>query len=342
MGWWPFIFGGSDSSADPVNQLDPKLREFLEKESPLKYKKNSVTSGSETSGAAKNDAAEAAPNSPPQQQGVPTESLYQDGRYAHLWKNYRPQAEVEAESMSDHERLMSVLEAYQQRKSQISKVAMENCAEAQEEWVNCMKHGKLEDQLQMCRHQVKSFEKCYTMQSVRSLPSPWHRNFSPTRTRLTGMEIIKRFLRALGYGSVASRPQHVEDAIQMHADSLYQRVLQHELAVEKARNEGTPVPVFDPTIPLLATTKTTIEPSEELQLQWKDKLDQLPESERPAEEAALRADLQSKSDVARSMKEYYESQKKKNNKDGEGGGGPTGQPQQKTFADTIVSLVMGR
>lgn len=160
MGWWPSIFGG-DKSADPLQQLDPKLREFLEKESPVKHQHSAATEPTSKDGAA------ASSSRGPGETPVPKQSLYQDGRYAHLWKNYRPQAEVEAEAMTDHDKLMGVLEGYQERKAQITKVAMENCAEAQEEWINCMKHGKWEDQLQMCRHQVRRFEKCYTMQSVR-------------------------------------------------------------------------------------------------------------------------------------------------------------------------------
>lgn len=165
MGWWPSIFGGGGNSADPLKQLDPKLREFLDKESPAKYKNSEKSAeGNSPPPAPHNESG-----GPP---AVPPESLYQDGRYAHLWKNYRPQAEIEAESMTDHDRLMSVVAAYQERKSQISKIALENCAEAQEEWINCMKHGQWEDQLQMCRHQVRRFEKCFTMQSVSNWEPP--------------------------------------------------------------------------------------------------------------------------------------------------------------------------
>lgn len=182
MGWWPSIFGG-DKPADPLKQLDPKLREFLEKESPLKYKTDSPSEASTTqqhgpssspSGPAEVEAAAEAKvqqeDSKPAAPAVPSQSLYQDGRYAHLWKNYRPQSELEAESLTDHDKLMGVLEAYNERKAEITKAAMENCADAQEEWINCMKHGKWEDQIQMCRHQVRRFEKCYTMQSVRKTP----------------------------------------------------------------------------------------------------------------------------------------------------------------------------
>jgi len=321
MGWWPSIFGG-DKPADPLKQLDPKLREFLEKESPLKYKTNSP---SEASTPPQHDPA--SPSSPesvaaaaaareernkPAAPAVPSQSLYQDGRYAHLWKNYRPQSELEAESLTDHDKLMGVLEAYNERKADITKAAMENCADAQEEWVNCMKHGEWKDQVQMCRHQVRRFEKCYTMQS--------------------------RFLRALGYGSIPGRAADIEDDIQMHADALYQRVLRHEEAVEKAKKDGTPIPVFDPTIPSARGSdsgKPMVQPSEEVRQQWNEQLEKLPESERPAEEAALRADLQAKSDVARSMKEFYESKRKKKDDEPKIG-------QEKTVGEQLMSLLTGR
>jgi hypothetical protein len=161
MGWWPSIFGGGNQPSDPIKELDPKLREFLEKESPVKYPKPALNDTAQQHGA-----RTAAVRPEPSRPTIPSESLYQDGRYAHLWKNYRPKAEVDAEVATDHEKLMGVLEGYRARKEVISTVAMENCAEQQEEWINCMKHGKWEDQVQMCRHQVRRFERCFTMQSV--------------------------------------------------------------------------------------------------------------------------------------------------------------------------------
>jgi hypothetical protein len=173
MGWLPSIFG-SDKPSDPLGKLDPKLREFLEKESPVKYTSSSSPSSSpptptptpqpQAEEAQKRAETEAASKKPV----VPSESLYQDGRYAHLWKNYRPLAQIESESATDHDKLMDVLEGFKERKAAIGRAALENCAIQQEEWVNCMKNGSWEDQLQMCRHQVRRFERCYTMQSVRS------------------------------------------------------------------------------------------------------------------------------------------------------------------------------
>ncbi|KYK54163.1 hypothetical protein DCS_06120 [Drechmeria coniospora] len=303
MGWLPSIFG-SEKTADPLAKLDPKLREFLEKESPVQYAPSaqppSPPSPSTASHARHRDehAVESAAARPV----VPAASLYQDGRYAHLWKNYRPLAQVESESASDHDKLIGVLEGFKGRKAAIGRASLENCAIQQEEWINCMKHGSWEDQLQMCRHQVRRFERCYTMQS--------------------------RFLRALGYGSVLGRPAVVDEDIQMHADSLYLRMIQHEDAVEKARKDGTPIPVFDPALP--RTNASTIKPTEEVEKQWKEKLDQLPEDERAVEEAALRADLQVRADVATNVQKIWNTQKEaRDSRKAEG---------QETLGDRVATL----
>ncbi|KAK2594802.1 Vacuolar protein sorting-associated protein atg6 [Conoideocrella luteorostrata] len=302
MGWFPSIFG-SEKPSDPLGKLDPKLREFLEKESPVKYTSNQtlVTSKSPPPGAQIHHAQK--PDEPAiDKSTVPSASLYQDGRYAHLWKNYRPLEQIESEAATDHDKLMTVLEGFKERKAAIGRAALENCALQQEEWVNCMKNGSWEDQLQMCRHQVRRFERCYTMQS--------------------------RFLRALGYGSVAGRPARVDEDIQMHADTLYERMLDHEAAVEQAKKDGTPVPPFDPALPKASAPKVT--PTDELEKQWREKLDKLPEDERVVEEAALRADLQAKSDVASSVKQIWASQKEERDARKAGGGS--------TFTDTLNGL----
>ncbi|KAF5573970.1 hypothetical protein FPCIR_13777 [Fusarium pseudocircinatum] len=300
MGWISSVLG-TDKSSDPLSKLDPSLRDFLEKESPLKYPSNYPTNPPPTNQQPQNADA-AATITEQHKPVVPSASLYQDGRYAHLWKNYQPLAEIEAETATDHEKLMSVLEAYKERKEAISKAALENCAEYQEEWVNCMKHGSWEDQMQMCRHQVRRFERCYMMQS--------------------------RFLRALGHGSVVGRSPEVEEDIQMHADSLYQRMIKHEEAVEKAKAEGLPVPVFQTTLP--KAKKDAVMPTEELQQQWKEQLDKLPADERAVEEAALRADLQAKAEVAGSVQKIWDTQtEQRKQRQAEG---------TSTFGDYIASL----
>ncbi|KAK1980836.1 hypothetical protein LZ30DRAFT_594012 [Colletotrichum cereale] len=290
MGWLDGWFGsGAPASGDPLKSLDPKLREFLERESPKKAGR-----AAEAAAAA---AAHAYAQSQQEQQDaaaaggrpiVPKESLFQDGRYAHLWKTYRPYSEVEAETKTDHEKLMDVLEGYKQRKNNIGRAALENCAIQQEEWVNCMKSGDWEDRLQMCRRQVQQFERCYTMQT--------------------------RFLKALGYQSVHNRPAQVEEDIQMHADQLYVRMMEQEKAAEAAKKEGLPAPKFELAIPVAPVGADPAVPEvkarPDLEKSWREQLEKLPEAERAVEEAALRADLQAKADVAKNVQKLWDEQEK--------------------------------
>lgn len=219
MGWfWDRPVSSSDS--DPLRNLDPTLREFLDKESPVKYKPaaSPTPPASTTTSATQTNAPQPSPSTPI----VPKESLYPDGRYASLWKNYRPQAEIEAEGKSEQEKLSDVLEGYKERKVQIGRAAVENCALEQEAIDNCYDHGTYMDRLMMCRPETRAFERCYVMQS--------------------------RFLKALGYLSTYERPPDVDEAIQMHADTLYHRMLAQEQAIETAKATGQPIPTFPPIL----------------------------------------------------------------------------------------------
>lgn len=183
MGWWDSLWSSSSSAEDPLRKLDPKLREFLEKESPVKY--NTTTTDSSTTTQQPQSQPQSQPparsaataTTTPRENGsnpavaaaVPRESQFQDGRYAHLWKTYRPLAEVEAETKSDHEKLMDVLEGYKERKGQIGRAALENCALEQVDWRTCMSNPSMTDRMTLCRAQVKKFERCYMMQTVRLL-----------------------------------------------------------------------------------------------------------------------------------------------------------------------------
>ena len=59
---------------------------------------------------------------------------------------------------------------------------------------------------------------------------------------------FQRFLKALGYLSATDRSASVDEEIQMHADTLYHRMLDQEKAQEAARAAGLPVPQFPPII----------------------------------------------------------------------------------------------
>lgn len=178
MGWFDNLFWASSSGdasskrsgsdEDPLKNLDPKLRAFLDKESPVKYQRaaaeNSLASAAEAASRAAAEAAEAAAAEPPPL--VPPQSLYPDGRYAHLWKTYKPLSAIEDEGKSNNEKMADVLGGFRARKDSIGRAALENCALQQEEWMACLKSGAWEDRLMLCRDQIRRFERCYNMQHV--------------------------------------------------------------------------------------------------------------------------------------------------------------------------------
>lgn len=176
MGWF---WGPSDddnsrgSKEDPLRNLDPGLRDFLAKESPIKYNVSNPTppptqeqapipSFSPESSRPEQSSQPSTDDKP----RVPPESLFQDGRYAHLWANYRPQKEVEDEAKSDAEKIQDVLDGYKQRKAQIGRAALENCALEQWDVNECFRHGGVKQRLTMCRAENRKFERCYMMQTV--------------------------------------------------------------------------------------------------------------------------------------------------------------------------------
>ena len=67
----------------------------------------------------------------------------------------------------------------------------------------------------------------------------------------------QRFLKALGYGSAYARPESVDEAIQMHADTLYHRMLAQEAATADAKAAGLPEPQFPPMLPSVSVSTSS-------------------------------------------------------------------------------------
>ncbi|KAK5163104.1 uncharacterized protein LTR77_010888 [Saxophila tyrrhenica] len=228
MGW----FWDSKPAGDTYSKLDPSLKDFLDKESSSQ---NATTQPVPRSGEVPRSAEGASttyrsqiglptsPNTPSDQQAqpsVPAESLFQDGRYAHLWATYRPQSSVEAAGKTDQDRLADVVDSYRDRKAAIGRAALENCVMEQMAEKECFSTGGWKKMMGMCRKENKDFNRCYTMQS--------------------------RFLKALGYLSNTYATADEEERIQMHADRLYHEMLAREKAIEQAEKEGQAAPTFAP------------------------------------------------------------------------------------------------
>ncbi|KAJ5891396.1 uncharacterized protein N7473_007624 [Penicillium subrubescens] len=223
MGW----FWG-DNKSDPVKKLDPGLREFLEQETPDQYvpapdlKQPAPT----PSPAHSSEPQEAGESSKPK---VPAASLYQDGRYADLWKTYNPPSNVDSTpGVRGAER---VIEQYKEHGDTVQRAAMENCALENEALAFCFQTGnwkkQIESRLTMCSAENATFSRCFQTQT--------------------------KFLQALGYAAAFDYDPEREERIQMHADTLYHQMLDYEKKVAEAKAAGIEPPpltsLFNPDKP---------------------------------------------------------------------------------------------
>ncbi|KAL8965688.1 MAG: hypothetical protein Q9197_006383, partial [Variospora fuerteventurae] len=89
-----------------------------------------------------------------------------------------------------------------------------------------------------------------------------------------------RFLKALGYLSTEDRPADVDEQIQMHADTLYHRMLAQEAAAASAKANNLPAPTFEPLISPISSSApadpTTPEPKPQPQPQQQKQQQQPP------------------------------------------------------------------
>lgn len=162
MGW----FWG-DSNNDPVKKLDPGLREYLEQETPDKYVPAPDVKQPASTPTQLPESQESTDTSKPK---VPAASLFQDGRYADLWKTYKPPAAVEENTgVRGAER---VIAKHKERGDTVQRAAMENCAMEHEALTYCFQTGnwrkQLESRLTMCSAENATFSRCFTTQSVSS------------------------------------------------------------------------------------------------------------------------------------------------------------------------------
>lgn len=180
MGWFWGSSSDDDSNKpqDPLRELDPSLRAFLAKESPVKYTPSpsettapttTTTQSPQPATSSTTTSPDTSPSTASAEQSpplVPRESLYPDGRYAHLWKTYQSVSKVDEEGKSDQEKINDVLDGYNQRKAEIGRAALENCALEQSDVNECFRSGGVKARLTMCRAENRKLDRCYMMQAV--------------------------------------------------------------------------------------------------------------------------------------------------------------------------------
>ncbi|KAF1951738.1 hypothetical protein CC80DRAFT_192912 [Byssothecium circinans] len=318
MGW---LWGSDDSSKDT---LDPSLREFLKNEAPTGPKPSLPSKPAEKPAA----APQPTPSEAAEKPQVPPESQFQDGRYAHLWKGYEPQHQLESRGKSEQDRLRDIVDAYNDRKADIGRIATENCALEYLAQFNCYKNPSWKQVSTMCRTETRIFNRCYDVQS--------------------------KFLKALGYMTMDARSPEDSEKIQMHADKLYQQMLEQEKLIEKAKEEGKPIPKFESVLskqnvvaavsgksPTTPSALGQIIPDEEEEQVWKkikpesrksyeQKLAELPPEDQEFERKALLGELRAQSGMAKAVEQTFIEERINRMKRREAG--------QATIGDTIKRL----
>lgn len=318
MGW---LWGSSDKSQD---KLDPSLREFLSTEAPSGQKP-----------ALPQKAKPAAPSNPattpteqqaPETPVVPPQSAFPDGRYAHLWKNYTPQDVLEDRTKTEQDKLKDIVDAYNERKADIGRAAMENCAFEYMAQFDCFKSPNFTQMITLCRDESRKFNRCYEMQS--------------------------KFLKALGYLQMDGKTPQRDEDMQMHADMLYQRMLEQEKAIEKAREEGREEPTYESliskqNIARAMAGKPAVAPGQQARVQddesdvwsqikpearreYEKKLAELPPVEQEIERQALLGELRAQQGVAKKVEVAFVEERINRMKRKEAG--------QATIGDTIKRL----
>ena len=238
MGWFWGSSSPSSGSSDPFKNLDPSLREFLDKQSPApsppkpQEEKPSWVSQLGTQIPSQSQSPPPHMPEPSTEHIVPPQSLYQDGRYAHLWKNYRPLEEIEDAGKSTQDKIKDIYEIQESRKQALGRAALENCAFQQLAYSDCLNSGSVRARMTLCSAENRTLNRCIDMQA--------------------------KFMKALGYlGVVGMGDVEAEERIQMHADRLYQKLIEQERLRDEARKEGRPIPEFEPVLNPQSVDSTT-------------------------------------------------------------------------------------
>lgn len=325
MGWlW------NDTPAK--DKLDPSLRDFLDKEAPYgpgpalpkpPQKAQPATTTTSQPAPAASPASTAAPAP------VPPESQFQDGRYAHLWAGYTPQQELENRGKTEQDKLRDIVDAYNDRKTQMGQAALENCAFEYLAQFDCFSNPNDVRKLStMCNKEARTFNACYDAQ--------------------------KKCLSALGWMDLSTWDPEASERMQMHADKLYQQRLEQQRLMDEAKEAGLPEPQFEnvlskqnvaravagrPLKPTLREAPSAPDDDEadvwrqikpESRANYEKKLAELPKDDQEFERKALLGELRARAGMAKELEQTFIEERINRMKRREAG--------QATLGDTIKRL----
>jgi hypothetical protein len=322
MGW---LWGESPAK----DKLDPSLRDFLDKEAP--YGPGPALPKPPPKAPPQQPTPQPEPQSarsslPP---AVPSQSQFQDGRYAHLWAGYTPQQELENRGKTEQDKLRDIVDSYNNRKQQMGEAALENCAFEYLAQFECFRHPKDFRQMStLCQKESRHFNACYDAQ--------------------------KKVLTALGWMDLSTWNAEDTERMQMHADKLYQQRVEQQRLIEEAKEAGLPEPQFENILskqnvarvvagkPVAPTLQAAPSPSDDdekdvwrhikpdARARYEKMLAKLPREDRDFERKALLGELRAQQGITKEVEQTFIEERVNRMKRREAG--------QATIGDTIKRL----
>jgi hypothetical protein len=275
MGW---LWGSDNGASNEVKNLDPSLRDFLNKQTS----KPAATQPKSETPYVDQVKALSTPSTEDWASKVPPQSQFQDGRYAQLWKNYKPLAQIEDATKSDQQRMRDLMEEQEAKKAFLGMMALENCALEQWAEQECLNGPASVSRALLCRAENRAFSRCFETQS--------------------------KLLKALGYMSVVDQPEEAEK-VQMHADRLWQRLVEQEKLIDEAKQNDQPVPQFQPVLPN-KNIRPARELPEELRKGLEKRVEGMNPQQRAIEEAVFAAEIDNQRVVGKQGIEFLEREQK--------------------------------
>lgn len=154
----------SGKSTDTFGHLRPEVREFLEREAPIKPSTRQIPAPGSTSTRELETEGELAGQE--KREFDPTVYSKYGKKYADIWAQYRPPAVIEAEYRTPSTAINDVYQSYRDRKSAIGAAAMENCVFQQLALQDCYSSGGKLAKFTACTAENNALQDCFKSQQV--------------------------------------------------------------------------------------------------------------------------------------------------------------------------------
>lgn len=185
----PWFWTSTSNTDNAFDSLDANSRDFLRKTPSIPTSRSSnpttnttssrTTADSFTSKQAFPYSSTVSAESPANNAAsdLPSQTLFPDGRYAHLWSTYHPPplsgnpltsssnpSTPVITEITPQEQLSSLLSVYRNKRSTSHKAALSNCVLEHIAEIECLTTSSIYNKIKGCSTETKQFTRCFTLQ----------------------------------------------------------------------------------------------------------------------------------------------------------------------------------